>query len=236
MQAPIGSGFGPASTAADVIEGIDLAGKTALVTGGAVGIGLETTRAFALRRRTSHRRGARRRADPRDPRGTRRCRCRPHGPDGPELDRRVRGRVHEPRATAPHLGEQRRDRRRASPPRRARLRVGLRHEPPRALPTHRPPPARAHVLRKGHASSQCRRGRIGSPTWCSTTSSSSGATTTHRWRTANRRPRTFSSRCPSTNGEGRRHSSVLSSSRHDRRQQLQALHPTRGAHRIRARR
>ena len=46
MQAPIGSGFGPASTAADVIEGIDLAGKTALVTGGAVGIGLETTRAL----------------------------------------------------------------------------------------------------------------------------------------------------------------------------------------------
>jgi NAD(P)-dependent dehydrogenase (short-subunit alcohol dehydrogenase family) len=46
MQAPIGSGFGPASTAADVIAGIDLSGTTAIVTGGAVGIGVETTRAL----------------------------------------------------------------------------------------------------------------------------------------------------------------------------------------------
>jgi NAD(P)-dependent dehydrogenase (short-subunit alcohol dehydrogenase family) len=46
MQAPIGSGFSPASTAADVIAGIDLSGKSAIVTGGAVGIGLETTRAL----------------------------------------------------------------------------------------------------------------------------------------------------------------------------------------------
>jgi len=33
-QAPIGSPFGPASTAEDVIQGIDLTGKTAIVTGG----------------------------------------------------------------------------------------------------------------------------------------------------------------------------------------------------------
>ena len=46
MQAPIGSGFSPATTAAEVIEGIDLSGRTAVVTGGAVGIGLETTRAL----------------------------------------------------------------------------------------------------------------------------------------------------------------------------------------------
>jgi NAD(P)-dependent dehydrogenase (short-subunit alcohol dehydrogenase family) len=43
-QEPIGSGFGPASTAAEVIKGIDGKGKTVIVTGGYSGIGLETTR------------------------------------------------------------------------------------------------------------------------------------------------------------------------------------------------
>jgi hypothetical protein len=42
-QAPIGSGFGVASTADDVIAGIDLHGAVAVVTGGASGIGVETT-------------------------------------------------------------------------------------------------------------------------------------------------------------------------------------------------
>jgi NAD(P)-dependent dehydrogenase (short-subunit alcohol dehydrogenase family) len=45
-QAPIGSGFGAATTAAEVIKGIDLTGKTAIVTGGYSGIGVETVRAF----------------------------------------------------------------------------------------------------------------------------------------------------------------------------------------------
>ena len=45
-QQPIGSGFGAASTAADVIKGIDLSGRTAVVTGGHSGLGLETTRAL----------------------------------------------------------------------------------------------------------------------------------------------------------------------------------------------
>lgn len=44
MQTPIPSGFSAASTATDVIAGIDLSGKTAVVTGGYAGLGLETAR------------------------------------------------------------------------------------------------------------------------------------------------------------------------------------------------
>lgn len=44
LQKPIGSGFEAASTSKDVIKGIDLTGKTAIVTGGYVGLGLETTK------------------------------------------------------------------------------------------------------------------------------------------------------------------------------------------------
>ncbi|MFC8450835.1 SDR family NAD(P)-dependent oxidoreductase [Kitasatospora sp. NPDC057223] len=46
-QHKIGSGFGVRSTAYDVLSGIDLSGRTAIVTGGYSGIGLETTRALA---------------------------------------------------------------------------------------------------------------------------------------------------------------------------------------------
>jgi NAD(P)-dependent dehydrogenase (short-subunit alcohol dehydrogenase family) len=46
-QAPIESPFAMRSTAAEVIAGIDLSGKTALVTGGYSGLGLETVRALA---------------------------------------------------------------------------------------------------------------------------------------------------------------------------------------------
>lgn len=46
-QGPIGSGFDKDTTAAEVLAGIDLTGRTALVTGGYSGIGLETTRALA---------------------------------------------------------------------------------------------------------------------------------------------------------------------------------------------
>jgi len=43
LQQPLGSGFGPRSTASEVLDGIDLTGRTALVTGGYSGLGLEIT-------------------------------------------------------------------------------------------------------------------------------------------------------------------------------------------------
>ena len=39
--------FGFHSTAAEVIAGVDLAGKRAIITGGAAGIGIETARALS---------------------------------------------------------------------------------------------------------------------------------------------------------------------------------------------
>jgi hypothetical protein len=38
-QKPIDSGFGAASTAGDVVEGLNLSGKVAIITGGYSGIG-----------------------------------------------------------------------------------------------------------------------------------------------------------------------------------------------------
>ena len=60
-QVPIGSGFGAASTGAEVIAGCDLAGQVAVVTGGYSGIGLivrslTAWAAFTARTATSLRR------------------------------------------------------------------------------------------------------------------------------------------------------------------------------------
>jgi len=46
LQQPLHSGFNAATTTSDVIKGINLAGKTAIVTGGYAGIGLETVKTF----------------------------------------------------------------------------------------------------------------------------------------------------------------------------------------------
>ncbi|MEH3054340.1 MAG: SDR family NAD(P)-dependent oxidoreductase [Patulibacter minatonensis] len=47
QQAPIGSGFGAHTTAAEVLSGVDVAGRLAIVTGGYSGLGLEITRALS---------------------------------------------------------------------------------------------------------------------------------------------------------------------------------------------
>lgn len=47
LQQPLGSGFTAHSTTLDVIRGIDLTGRLAIVTGGYAGLGLETARTLA---------------------------------------------------------------------------------------------------------------------------------------------------------------------------------------------
>lgn len=46
-QNPLGTGFTAASTADEVLAGVDLSGKNVLVTGGHAGLGLESTRALS---------------------------------------------------------------------------------------------------------------------------------------------------------------------------------------------
>lgn len=46
-QNPLPSGFGPRTTTSDVLDGVDLTGTVAIVTGGYSGLGLEVTRSLA---------------------------------------------------------------------------------------------------------------------------------------------------------------------------------------------
>ena len=50
-QVPLPSGYGPQTTARQVLGDRNLSGLIAVVTGGYVGVGLETTRAPFARRR-----------------------------------------------------------------------------------------------------------------------------------------------------------------------------------------
>ena len=97
--------FGHDSTAAEVVAGIDLTGRRAIVTGGASGIGIETARALAgagaevtLAVRDTGRRRPHRGRHHRHHRQRRRPR-RPPRPRRPRVDRRVRGRAGRARCT-----------------------------------------------------------------------------------------------------------------------------------------
>lgn len=48
-QTPLGTNWGPAATAEEVADGIDLKGKVVVISGGASGLGLETTRILSAR-------------------------------------------------------------------------------------------------------------------------------------------------------------------------------------------
>ena len=136
-QVPIRSGYGATTTAREVIEGRRLDGKVAIVTGGYVGVGLETTRALAdagatvvVPARTLDKARAALSAIPR---------VELDGVDlaePPSVDA-FAARVPRLRAAASSPRQQRRHHGRAVCQERSRLRAPAGDEPPRPLPAHR---------------------------------------------------------------------------------------------------
>ena len=47
LQKPLNTGFNETSTSKDIIKGVDLQGKVAIVTGGNTGVGLETVKTLS---------------------------------------------------------------------------------------------------------------------------------------------------------------------------------------------
>ena len=142
-QHPIGSGFTAASTTDEVIAGIDLSGRNVVVTGGHVGLGLETTRALS-------RAGASVTVGVRNPdraapalAGIERVEISQLDLLDPSVDRRVRRPVPRLGAAVAHPRQQRRHHGRAAAARCPRLRSAVRDQPPRPLPTDPRPAARA---------------------------------------------------------------------------------------------
>ena len=144
QQRPLGTGFTAASTAGEVLRGIDLTGKNVIVTGGHGRLGLETTRALAQA-------GASVTVAARDPeRAGRAIAGIPSAEVSlldlvrPEIHRRLRGPLARVTAAAPRPRQQRHP---AAFPRahpgRARLRDPARDQPPRSFPAHPRPLARA---------------------------------------------------------------------------------------------
>ena len=133
--------FGFESTAADVIAGVDLTGKTAIVTGASSGIGVETARALAaagasvtLAVRNTSAGETRRRRDPGKHRQRRRHRRR-RRPRRAVQRRRLRPRMD---GTAAHPGEQRgRDGGSRADHVVQRTRNAVRHQPSRPLRARR---------------------------------------------------------------------------------------------------
>ena len=160
---PITTPFGFESTAAEVVAGVDLTGRRAIVTGGASGIGVETARALAgagaevtlAVRDTAA--GERTAADIAATTGDAAVAVAPPGPRRPGLGRRVRRRLERPAAPA------RQQRRRDGDPRPAAharaLGDAVRHEPPRPLRARRRPARRA----RGRRRRADRRGQLGRP-------------------------------------------------------------------------
>ena len=187
--------FGIESTAAEVIDGVDLTGRRAIVTGGASGIGVETARALAeagaevtiAARDTGaapRRRGRQMDDRPRRPRRAAR-------PDRPRVDRRV----HRPTGTARSTSSSTtRASWRSRTARPRGLGDAVRDEPPRPFRAHHRPARCARAAPATRASCRSARAATCARRSCGTTCTSRSGPTSRCSPTASRRRRTCCSR------------------------------------------